>query len=537
MSNRQSKRTALRGRVVTLSALTAQSLPLVACLSLGACSAPIDDTESNTQSAVPGTTVTPPASAPAPGTPPTPPTGAVPPPPSPQTPVTPPANPPVIPGTPPANPPVTPPANPPVTPPANPPAPPAGSTTEDTETTATPTEPATPTPPTPPAGGPDDTALEGLETPGANCQIPDLGDFASLEAIDKMPDPFTMMDGTPVTTRAQWVCRRAEISAMIQKWEAGVKPAKPASVTGEATGNGISVTVKDDAGKTMTFTASISLPTGGTAPYPAMIGLAGGSLPAASVKNLGVATINFGNDQMGNQSGKRGTGQFFDFNGKVDAGALLAWAWGVSRLIDALEVTPDAKIDTKHLGITGCSRNGKGALMIGAMDARIALTVPQESGSGGVASWRVSQADDGGRNKVQTMQSAHTEQPWFAEALGQFTSNVDKIPFDHHQLIAMVAPRGLLGIGNPQYEWLGVNSSDQAMYAARSVYEALGAKEAIGYQESSHAHCSYAQSEVPALEAFIKKYLLGQDVSTDFWKTQSQYDEAKWAGWETPSLQ
>src|SRR5690606_27948087 len=150
-------------------------------------------------------------------------------------------------------------------------------------------------------------------------------------------------------TRAQWVCRRAEISAMLQKWEAGIKPPKPASVTGTATANGIEVTVSDGAGKTLKFSASISLP-GDEGPYPAMIGLAGGSLPQNTLKNLGIAIINFGNDQMGNQSGARGTGQFFDFNGKVDAGALLAWSWGVSRLIDALEVTPEANVDPTHLG-------------------------------------------------------------------------------------------------------------------------------------------------------------------------------------------
>ncbi len=434
-------------------------------------------------------------------------------------------------GQPPAAPPPV--VNPPTPVPDTPPT--AASSGEDSVTSEQPDSAGETT--SPPGPGASDTELEGIETPGANCQIPDLGDFGSLQAIEKLPDPFVMMDGTPVTTRAQWVCRRAEISAMLQKWEAGIKPPKPASVTGAKSGNGIEVTVSDGAGKTLTFSASISYPTGGTGPYPAMIGLAGGSLPQNTIKDLGVATINFGNDAMGNQSGKRGTGQFFDFNGKVDAGALLAWAWGVSRLIDALEVTPDVNIDTKHLGVTGCSRNGKGALMIGALDARIALTIPQESGSGGVAAWRVSEVDDGGRDKVQTMRSAHTEQPWFAEALGQFTSNVDKLPIDHHQLIAMVAPRGLLGLGNPQYEWLGINSSDQAMHAGRTVYEALGAKPNIGYQESSHTHCSYAQSEVPALEAFVRKFLLGEDVSTDFWKTQEQFAADQWAGWQTPSLQ
>jgi hypothetical protein len=54
-------------------------------------------------------------------------------------------------------------------------------------------------------------------------------------------------------------------------------------------------------------------------------------------------------------------------------------AWGVSRVIDALETTPAANIKADRLGVTGCSRLGKGALMIGAMDSRIALTIPQET--------------------------------------------------------------------------------------------------------------------------------------------------------------
>ena len=72
------------------------------------------------------------------------------------------------------------------------------------------------------------------------------------------------------------------------------------------------------------------------------------------------------------------------------AGALMAWSWGVSRLIDALEKTPAANIDTTRLGVTGCSRNGKGALAAGAFDERIKLTIPQEPGSGGSGTWRVS---------------------------------------------------------------------------------------------------------------------------------------------------
>jgi len=47
-------------------------------------------------------------------------------------------------------------------------------------------------------------------------------------------------------------------------------------------------------------------------------------------------------------------------------------------------------------------------------------------------------------HKVQTLDSAYGEQPWFGTALQQFgtTANANKLPFDHHQLLGLVAPRG-----------------------------------------------------------------------------------------------
>ena len=36
--------------------------------------------------------------------------------------------------------------------------------------------------------------------------------------------------------------------------------------------------------------------------------------------------------------------------------------------------------------------------------------------------------------------------------------NVSKLPYDHHELCAMVAPRALLVLGNPDYVWLADES-------------------------------------------------------------------------------
>ncbi len=67
----------------------------------------------------------------------------------------------------------------------------------------------------------------------------------------------------------------------------------------------------------------------------------------------------------------------------------MAWAWGASRLVDVLQASGGAVIDAKKLGVTGCSRNGKGAFTIGVFDERIALTIPHETSTGGVPAYRI----------------------------------------------------------------------------------------------------------------------------------------------------
>jgi cephalosporin-C deacetylase-like acetyl esterase len=69
---------------------------------------------------------------------------------------------------------------------------------------------------------------------------------------------------------------------------------------------------------------------------------------------------------------------------------MAAYAWGVSRIIDALELLPESAINPDRIGVTGCSSvNGAGALYAGAFEPRIKLTTPIESGPGGFTSWRI----------------------------------------------------------------------------------------------------------------------------------------------------
>jgi hypothetical protein len=235
-----------------------------------------------------------------------------------------------------------------------------------------------------------------VEDHRAECTIPSLPAASSLKAIATLPDPFTMLDGTVVTTQAQWRCRREEIGALLEHYELGEKPRNPEQVTGAMSGNTLTVTVTDK-GKSVAFTVAITKPSG-KGPFPAVIGYGHVNLGSA-LSGLAVATIDYTaadifNASAPNQMAKdgsqyRGQGIFYDLYGSDhSAGALMAWAWGVSRILDALATTPDAGIDVEHVAVTGCSRFGKGALVAGAFDQRIALTLPQEGGSGGCSAWR-----------------------------------------------------------------------------------------------------------------------------------------------------
>ena len=365
-----------------------------------------------------------------------------------------------------------------------------------------------------------------------------------LPVSDALPDPFLSLDGMPITKKDQWSsCRRAEIAAQAAAYELGEKPGKPASVTGSFDAGTLTVTASDGT-KSISFTATVTLPTGGAAPYPAMIGVGGIAIDAANLNAMGVATINFDNDAVAEQKDgtSRGKGAFYDLYGaKHSAGAMMAWAWGVSRLIDVIEQTPAAQIDATRLGVTGCSRNGKGALIVGAFDERIALTIPQESGSGGSASWRISDAQDPTGMMVQQLHEIVGENVWFRTSFAAFASAAKQLPFDHHTIEGLVAPRALLIIENTSMIWLGNISTYNGSMAAHTIWEALGVPDKMGVsQVGDHMHCTWNGSQQPEVTAYVQKFLIGGGTaSTSVLKTDGgyTYDKATWQPWSVPALQ
>ena len=355
--------------------------------------------------------------------------------------------------------------------------------------------------------------------------------FEELPVIETLPDPFAWSDGSGRSTLfADWGRRRMEIGAEIQHYEIGKKPERPDSITADYRNDTLRVHITVN-GETLTLTSAIILPEG-EGPFPAVIGIGrpSGSLPPHLFTSRNIAQISFNFTEVMAWQQKRGEEPINRlYPDLIHMGAYSAWSWGVSRLIDGLELVKDQlPVDLRRLAITGCSFAGKMALYAAAFDERIALTIAQESGGGGAAAWRVSET----LGEVETL--ARTSHVWFMEEMFQFSDAVGKLPFDHHELMAMIAPRALLCLGNPDYEWLADESGYVSSKAAKKVWETFGIADRFGFSiVADHGHCMLPEVQQPEVEAFLDKFLLGyKTVNTNIEiHPYPEVDYRKWIQW------
>ena len=322
-----------------------------------------------------------------------------------------------------------------------------------------------------------------------------------------------------VSNLAEWNERRNEISSLIQKHEIGIIPeVKREQIKARMDNDTLFVTIT--VGKeSLTLSSHIKYPKTGTAPYPLLIGSSRISLPDTLLNPLPLARMNYNERQVNGYSQFRGDtcrtnyGFVRLYPELIDNGAYSMWAWGFQRIIDGLEILgPEVtKIDTKHIGVTGCSYAGKMALFCGAFDPRVALTIAQEPGGGGAAAWRVSHTLD----EVEDLD--RTDYHWFKHSLKEqfHGDSVYQLPYDHHELCALVCPRAFLMLGNTDYKWLADESGYVSVNAAMRVWERFGIADRMGYSiNGKHPHCQLPAEQFPEVLAFINRFLLEKPANT-----------------------
>jgi hypothetical protein len=374
----------------------------------------------------------------------------------------------------------------------------------------------------------------GVEDDGADCPVSIPG---SSPANSRLPDPFTRIDGTRISTRDQWRCRRAEIRELAEQFVYGQKPV-PDSVTGTVSSSSITVNVTDN-GRSSTFSAGVQLPTsGGSGPFPAVIVYGGFGADTNTIRASGAAVINFDPFTVGREGTPRNNkqGAFYSIYGSTSStGLLMAWAWGVSRIIDVIQRSGGSVLRA-DMGVTGCSRFGKGAFVAGVFDQRVALTMPIESGSAGAPIFRGIPGESG----AQPLSSAFGEQPWLGDAFGSFTGNPATLPVDTHEMVGMVAPRGLFIMENPHIDWLAARSGSVAALGGAEVYTALGARDNITYWSDVQdgTHCAARPEWRTPLQQHIQKFLLrtGNTPGTIRISSRKPGNLAEWRTWTTPIL-
>jgi hypothetical protein len=343
---------------------------------------------------------------------------------------------------------------------------------------------------------------------------------------DSMPAVLTMKDGTKVTRPDQWPQRRAEIVEDFEREVYGRIPANTPKVTWEVTATtpgvsgGIPIITKTLIGHvdnsadpqiTVNIQASFTVPASAAAPVPLMIEFGGffgpprrpaTTGPAAATRpsafsrrptgprwtdmaiahGWGYGTIVPGSIQPDNNQTRTGIIGLTN-QGQPrkpdDWGALRAWQWGVSRMVDYFAATPDAHVDATKIGIEGVSRYGKAALVTEAFDPRIAVGLIASSGEGGAKLHRHIFGE-----AIENL--AGGEYYWMAGNIIKYGASdppktAADLPVDSHELIALCAPRpcfisyGVVEHGDPQ--WVDAHGSFMAGVLAGPVYTLLGKKD------------------------------------------------------------
>ena len=166
------------------------------------------------------------------------------------------------------------------------------------------------------------------------------------------------------------------------------------------------------------------------------------------------------------------------------------------------------QVDGKRLGFMGFSLSGKAAVYVAAFAPEFQAVValdPHIAVNGGT-NWYPSWYLDWLRPFPDIPTPEHT-------VLSLLNPDKQRPGFehDHHELMALAAPRAFLLIGNSQSEDSGGDSDDLQSWGyynrAREVYQLLGIPERIQFVSTNNGHHANGPDIDPAWRAFLERWL------------------------------
>lgn len=165
-------------------------------------------------------------------------------------------------------------------------------------------------------------------------------------------------------------------------------------------------------------------------------------------------------------------------------GAISAWAWGLSLSMNYLET--DSDVDASKVAVIGHSRLGKTAIWAGAQDQRFAMVISNNSGCCGASLSR--------RKIGETVKIINTYFPyWFCNNYKKYNDNEGALPFDQHELLALIAPRPLYVASSDGDQWADPENEKRALDEATKVYKFLGIKGKTAYHIKHGPHSITAE--------------------------------------------
>ena len=316
-----------------------------------------------------------------------------------------------------------------------------------------------------------------------------------------VPELMRCADGTQVTTVAQWEKRRGEILDFFTREVYGKRPVErpdglrfePAEadavmMDGAAVRKRIRASWRGPRGEgSFVFTAFIprrAAEKGGKSPAFVLIcnrppeenldptrRVKSYFWPAEEIVDRGYAAIAFYNGAIAPDDPRtafvQGVHRLWGERGTNTWGTLSAWAWGASRVMDWIET--EKALDARRVAVVGHSRGGKTALLAGVLDTRFALACVNDSGCSGAKLNHIALP------KSESVAAITRVFPhWFSSEYAKWAGRETEMPFDQHELIALMAPR-LVAIGSAsEDDWAGQLGEFHAARLASSAWGLYG---------------------------------------------------------------